>query len=88
MNKFAEIALAAIAGAVIPAIGVIYAAGAQSNRVEQLERRVSELEKRAGGPDPAKAQCAKLAEQYAAAKGYGSSSIKDAMDALGCFRAN
>ena len=91
MNRALDFALAALLGAILPDAAAIYAVGGQANRIEQLERRVSDLEHRpaiiAPAVDPAKVQCAKLANQYTDPKA-DRIALKDAMDTLACFRIN
>lgn len=91
MHKAFEIALSALAGAIVPAIGAIYLIGGQANRIEQLERRMASVEQRPDATsktiDPLRMQCAKLAAQYATPKA-DRATLKEAMDALACFRTN
>ena len=88
MGKIGEIMLTAALGAAVPLIGGLVYLGKLDDRVGQLERQVAELRQRPmGAPDAVKATCAALAQKYVDPM-QGGDRVKDAMDQLGCFRAN
>ena len=96
MQKWQEIALSAAIGGLLPLVGGIFWLGKLDNRVEQVERRLSAAEASLAKmtiptTDPVRLKCAQLAELAASGQlsdWQTSKNAKEAMDALGCIRAN
>ena len=96
MQKWQEIALSAAFGGMLPLAGGVFWLGKLDNRLEQVERRLqaaeSSLAKMAiPTTDPVRLKCAQLAEAATSDQSREwrmSEKVKEAMDALGCIRAN
>lgn len=90
MTKLADQLITAALSALVPIAGGLYFLGQQSNRIEQLERRVAVLEQRPITVQPTRDsvrdECAALAHRYADPKS-DTYQIQQSMDALGCVRA-